>query len=48
VKFLSSKSIISGSIDLFKFYLLAIKPRFNHGPLFLHVNNLGINFWNIP
>jgi hypothetical protein len=47
IKLLPSKSIISGSIDFFKLNLLAIKPRLNHGPLFLHVNNLGINLWNL-
>jgi hypothetical protein len=47
VKVFSTKSIISGSINLFKLNLLPIKPRLNHRPFFLHIDNLGINFWNI-
>jgi hypothetical protein len=47
VKLLSSKPIFSGSIDLFKLNLLSIKPRLYHTPLLLHIDNLGINFWNL-
>ena len=47
VKLLTSKTIFTGSIKLFKLDFLAVKPRLDHQPLFFQVNDLGVNFGNV-